>query len=61
VEISKLEEDVLRQSEAFQSEANVAESLERTLAQIHGNLRATAVAGGKASLQTRKRALKMGS
>jgi hypothetical protein len=61
VEISKLEEDVLRQSEAFQKEADMAESLARTLEGIQGTLRTTAVAGTKASLQTRKRALKSGS
>ena len=58
VEISKLEEDVLRQCQAFQSEAQSVESLESTLERIRGSLHATALAGGRASLLTRRRALK---
>ena len=61
VEISKLEEDVLRQGETLQVEAGTAGSLAGTLEQIQLSLHAAAVAGTKASLQTRKRALKSGS
>jgi len=57
VEISKLEEDVLRESEALQNDANAAQSLARTLEGVEDTLRAAAVAGGKASLQIRKLAL----
>ena len=60
VEIGKLEEDILQRCEAFQSEANTVDSLQRNLARIEDSLRAAAVAGGKASLYTRKRALKAG-
>ena len=61
VEISKLEEDILRQSSAFQNEAYAAEALAQSLDQIQRNLRAAAVSGGQASLVTRRRALKSGS
>jgi hypothetical protein len=61
VEISQLEEDILRQCQAFQNEAQSVESLEATLARIRGTLHATAIAGGRASLLTRRRALKSGS
>ena len=61
VEISKLEEDILRQSESFQREAYTAEMLAQSLDQIQRNLHSAAVAGGAASLDTRKRALKGGS
>ncbi|HEX4962823.1 MAG TPA: hypothetical protein VF173_18450 [Thermoanaerobaculia bacterium] len=61
VEISKLEEDVLQQCDAFQKEASTAEALEQTLGQIQRSLRAAAVAGGRASIVTRRRALKSGS
>jgi hypothetical protein len=58
VEISKLEEDILRQGAAFQKEAAMAESFERSLAQIQETLRSTAVSGARASLATRRLALK---
>ena len=58
VEISKLEEDILRQAAAFQKEAGMAESFERSLAQIQETLRSTAVSGARASLATRRLALK---
>jgi len=58
VEIGKLEEDVLRQAAAFQNEAARAESLERSLTQIEETLRSTAVSGARASLATRRLALK---
>jgi hypothetical protein len=61
VEISRLEEDILRQSETFQREADGAESMERSLEQITAGLRSTAAAGTRALLQTRRRALKSGS
>jgi hypothetical protein len=60
VEIGKLEEDILHQCEVFQREANTVDGLLRNLARIEDSLRAAAVAGGKASLYTRKRALKAG-
>ena len=58
VEIGKLEEDILRQAAAFQREAGTAESFERSLAQIQETLRSTAVSGARASLATRRLALK---
>lgn len=58
VEISKLEEDILRQAGAFQKEAAMAESLARTLTQIQESLNSTAVGGARASLATRRLALK---
>jgi primosomal replication protein N len=58
VEIGKLEEDVLRQAAAFQKEAAMAESFERMLAQIRQTLNSTAVDGARASLATRRLALK---
>jgi hypothetical protein len=61
VEIGKLEEDILRQAEAFQKEASVAESQAQTLNEIQGRLRQVAVGAGRASLETRKTALKSGS
>jgi hypothetical protein len=60
VEIGKLEEDILQRCEAFQSEASTVDSLLRNLERIEDSLHTTAVAGGKASLYTRKRALKAG-
>ncbi len=61
VEISKLEEEILRQCQALQSEANRVDALESVLARIRGTLHSTAVSGGRASLITRRRALKSGS
>lgn len=58
VEIGKLEEDILRQAGALQREADQAESFARALGHIQDSLRAIAVAGGKASLQTRRVAIK---
>jgi hypothetical protein len=60
VEIGKLEEDILRDAESFQSEANAIDSLQRNLERISGSLRNTAVAAGRASLATRKAAIKSG-
>jgi hypothetical protein len=58
VEISKLEEEILRQSDALLSETRQIEFLETSLEQIRGRVQSTAVAGGRASLLTRRRALK---
>ena len=58
VEIGKLEEDILRQGAAFQREAAMAESFERLLAQNRQTLDYTAVSGARASLATRRLALK---
>jgi hypothetical protein len=60
VEISKLEEEILRECDALQSESQVVEAIGDTLERIRGTLHATAVAGTKASLRTRRRALKSG-
>ncbi|MFL6233748.1 MAG: hypothetical protein ACJ76N_11485 [Thermoanaerobaculia bacterium] len=60
VEISKLEEEILRECDAFQSESQVVEAIGDTLARIRGTLHSTAVAGTRASLRTRRRALKSG-
>jgi hypothetical protein len=61
VEISKLEEKVIRQSEAFLNETRQIEFLETSLERLRGTLHGTAIAGGHASLLTRRRALKSGS
>ena len=61
VEISRLEEEILRECETFQNEARQAESLEASLDRVRGTLHAGAIAGGRASLLTRRRALKSGS
>lgn len=58
VEISKLEEDILRRCDSFYREASDVEFLERTLEQVAGALQSTAVNGGKASLLARRQALK---
>jgi hypothetical protein len=58
VEISKLEEEVVRQSQAFLSETRQIEFLEASLERVRGTLHSTAMAGGSASLLTRRRALK---
>jgi hypothetical protein len=58
VEIGKLEEDILRQAGAFQKEAAMAESFARSLTQIQESLNSTAVGGARASLATRRLALK---
>jgi hypothetical protein len=60
VEISKLEEEILRECDALQSESQVVEAIGDTLERIRGTLHATAVAGTRASLRTRRRALKSG-
>jgi hypothetical protein len=60
VEISKLEEEILRECDAFQGESQVVEAIGDTLERIRGTLHATAVAGTRASLRTRLRALKSG-
>jgi hypothetical protein len=60
VEISKLEEDILRQSQGFQSELQAVDALESTLSRISTTLHFAAVGGSRASLETRKRALKSG-
>jgi hypothetical protein len=61
VEISKLEEEILRECDAFQNESQVVEAVGNMLERIRGTLHATAVAGTRASLLTRRRALKSGS
>lgn len=61
VEISKLEEEILRQSDALLAETRQIEFLQTSLEQIRGRVQATAVAGSRASLLTRRRALKAGS
>lgn len=58
IEIGKLEEDILRQCEAFQKEANTVYGLQQNLARIGDSLHGASVAGGRASLYTRKRAIK---
>jgi hypothetical protein len=58
VEISKLEEEIVRQSEALLSEGRQIEVLETSLEQIRGRVQATALAGGRASLLTRRKALR---
>jgi hypothetical protein len=60
VEIGKLEEDILRDADSFQSEASVIESLQRNLERISASLRTAAVAAGKASLAVRRLAIKSG-
>ena len=61
VEISKLEEDILRDADSFQREASTIDTLQSELQRISGSLRNVAVAGGRASLAVRKAALKSGS
>ena len=56
--ISQVEEHVIQQSEALQSEASMAASLEGTLLQIRGPLRSTAISGVRAAIASRKAALK---
>lgn len=58
VEISKLEEEILREGEAFQREISLVDSMEVTLVRIRGTLHSTSLAATRASLQTRRRALK---
>jgi hypothetical protein len=58
VEVSKLEEEVLRQCDALFGEARQIEALETVLERVRGTLQSTAVAGQRASLLTRRRALK---
>jgi hypothetical protein len=60
VEISKLEEDILRDADSFQREASVVDTLQNELQRISQSLRSVAVAGGRASLATRKAAIKSG-
>ncbi|HEY2290723.1 MAG TPA: hypothetical protein VGM86_08480 [Thermoanaerobaculia bacterium] len=58
VEISKLEEEILRQCDAFLGETRQIEFLETSLERLRGTLHNTAIAGQRASLLTRRRALK---
>jgi hypothetical protein len=60
VELGRLEEDILHQSATFQSEADLIATLENNLGHIKDGLRAAAVMGGKASLHTRRKAIKTG-
>jgi hypothetical protein len=59
VEIGKLEEEILRQCDAFQREANAVDGIQQSLARIGDSLHGTSVAGGRASLYARKRAIKV--
>jgi hypothetical protein len=61
LEISKLEDDILRDADSFQREASTVDNLQFQLQRISQSLRNAAVAGGRASLATRKAALKSGS
>jgi hypothetical protein len=61
VEISRLEEEMLRQSDALLAEARQIEFLQTSLERVRDTAHAAAVAGGHASLLTRRRALKGGS
>jgi hypothetical protein len=58
VEIGKLEEEILRQTTAFQNEANTIDSIRNNLERISASLRSMAVAGDRASLAVRRMALK---
>jgi hypothetical protein len=58
VEISRLEEEILRQSDALLAETRQIEFLETSLEQVRGRVQSTALAGGRASLLTRRLALK---
>jgi hypothetical protein len=58
VEIGKLEEEILHDCEVLQREAGTVYGLQQSLARIGDSLHAASVAGGRASLYTRKRALK---
>jgi hypothetical protein len=60
VELGRLEEDILHQSATFQSEADLIATLENNLGHIKDSLRAAAVQGGRASLHTRRKAIKAG-
>lgn len=59
VEISRLEEEILRQSDALLAETRQIEFLETSLEQVRGRVQSTALAGGRASLLTRRLALKV--
>jgi hypothetical protein len=61
VEISRLEEEILRQSDALLAEARQIEFLQTSLERVRDTIHAAAVAGSRASLLTRRRALKSGS
>ncbi len=56
--LSQVEDHVIQQSEALQSEASMVASLEGTLLQIRGPLRSTAISGVRAAIASRKAALK---
>ncbi len=56
--ISQVEELVIQQSEALQSEAAMAASLEGTLLQIRSSLRSSAISGVRAAIASRKAAIK---
>lgn len=58
VEIGKLEEEILHECDALQREANTIGGIQQSLERINDSLRASSVAGVRASLYTRKRALK---
>jgi hypothetical protein len=60
VELGRLEEDILHQSATFQSEAELIATLANNLGHIKESLRAAAVQGGRASLATRRKAIKSG-
>jgi hypothetical protein len=60
VELGRLEEDILHQSATFQSEADLVDLLEKNLGHVRDGLRSAAVMGGKASLATRRKAIKTG-
>jgi len=58
VEISRLEEEVLRQSSALLGETRQIEFLQTSLERLRGTLQNTAAAGTHASLLTRRAAIK---
>jgi hypothetical protein len=60
VELGRLEEDILHQSATFQSEADLIDTLVRNLDHVMDSLRNAAVQGGRASLATRRKAIKAG-
>jgi primosomal replication protein N len=59
VEIGKLEEEILHECEVLQREVNTVYGLQQSLGRIGDSLRTSSLAGGRASLYTRKRALKV--
>jgi len=56
--ISLVEEHVIQQSEALQSEATMVAALEGALIQIRGSLRSTAIGGVRGAIASRKAAIK---